>query len=91
MKLFTIIITAAAACLGSVPAAAEVGPYDVTLIPDIDGSLGDMQTLAMPSKYLQKVACLFYKDHPDNFDAIFVFTTYKLNFITNVQQGWPVK
>lgn len=77
--------------LAAGPSLAEVGPYDVALVADEDGSLGDMQTLGMPNVYLQKVACAFYAKYPDQFDAIFVFTTYPLNFITNVQQGWPVK
>lgn len=70
---------------------AEITTMDVALIEDTDGSLSNMQTLSMPNVYLQKVACAFYKKYPDNFDAIFVFTTVPLDFITNTQQGWPVK
>ena len=91
MKTTFTVVTVALVCLAALPVSAEVGPYDVALVADEDGSLGDMQTLGMPNVYLQKVACAFYAKYPDHFDAIFVFTTYPLNFITNVQQGWPVK
>jgi hypothetical protein len=38
-----------------------------------------------------QAACVFYQAHQDKYDALFVFTTIPQNFITNVQQGWPVK
>jgi len=91
MRYLTAVTTCVLLCIPPAMSFAEVDFWDVALVEDVDGSLGDMQTLAMPNVYLQKVACAFYDKHPDNFDAIFVFTTYPLNFITNVQQGWPVQ
>lgn len=90
MRIRTVVMIALLSAVAE-PSFADVGPFDVALVADIDGSLGDMQTLAMPNVYLQKVACAFYEQYPDHFDAIFVFTTYPLNFLTNVQQGWPVQ
>jgi len=73
------------------PAAlrAEITPEDVAVVVDTDGSIEESATA--PDTYLMKVACAFYKDHPDAYDAIFVFTTLPGNFFTNVQQGWPVQ
>lgn len=73
------------------PLFADILPSDVAIVEDKDGSLSDMMTQAMPNVWLQKVACLFYEKYPDQFDAIFVFTTIPMSFMTNVQQGWPVK
>lgn len=70
---------------------ADVLPSDVAIVEDKDGSLSDMWTQAMMSEWLRITACLFYEQHPDQFDAIFVFTTIPMSFLTNVQQGWPVK
>lgn len=70
-------------------AFALVDASDIALIEDTDGSI--TQSAAMPNVYLSKASCAFYKQYPDAFDAIFVFTTAPLDMITNVQQGWPVK
>ncbi len=72
-------------------APAEILPSDVAIVEDKDGSLSDMWTQAMMSEWLRITACLFYEQYPDQFDAIFVFTTIPMSFVTNVQQGWPVK
>ena len=48
--------------------AADSG--DIALIEDTDGSINATVGLAM--NYLPKVSCAFFKDHPENFDAIFV-------------------
>jgi len=67
--------------------AADVG--DIALVEDKTGDING--TIALPNVYLAKAACAFYAAHKDSFDAIFVFTTLPQNFLTNVQQGWPVK
>lgn len=78
-------------CFFVAQAIAEILPSDVAVVVDEDGALSDMMTQAMPDQWLSKAACLFYKQYPDKFDAIFVFTTIPMSFMTNVQQGWPVK
>ncbi len=67
--------------------AADVG--EIAIIEDTDGKI--MEAISMPDQYLARVACKFYQDHPDIYQAIFVFSDIPLNFITNVQQGWPVQ
>ncbi len=67
--------------------SADVG--EIALIEDTDGKI--MEVIAMPDQYLARVACKFYQDHPDIYQAIFVFSDIPLNFMTNVQQGWPVQ
>lgn len=79
------------ALLASGAALGDILPSDVAIVEDADGALGDFQTQAMPNVWLQKAACLFYERYPDQFDALFVFTTYPGSFLTNVQAGWPVK
>lgn len=67
--------------------AADVG--EIAIIEDTDGKI--MEAIAMPDQYLARVACKFYQNHPDIYQAIFVFSDIPLNSITNVQQGWPVQ
>jgi hypothetical protein len=74
----------------SLPAQAKVLPKDIAVIEDTDGKINE-QVFA-PDSYLAASTCRFYQSgFPDTFDAVFVFTTYPLSFLTNVQQGWPVK
>ncbi len=91
MKTIHTPLVVGAVLVASPVLRAEVLPSDVAVVEDEDGSLSDMTTQAMPNVWLQKVACLFYAKYPDEFDAIFVFTTIPMSLLTNVQQGWPVK
>lgn len=68
--------------------AEDVG--HIALVEDTDGSIHAMPAAAMPNIYLAKIACAFYTDHPDEFDAIFVFDAEILG-MANIQQGWPVQ
>jgi hypothetical protein len=81
------LVAALAALALAGPARAE-DSGEIALVEDVDGTINGV--VAMPNVYLQRAACAFYDTHDDAFDAIFVFTTYGLNFLTNVQQGWPV-
>lgn len=78
------------AVLGSgIPASANILPSDVVVIADSGGKI--MEAVNTPNVYLQKTACALYKKVFDNYQVIFVFTTIPLGFMSNVQQGWPVK
>jgi hypothetical protein len=81
------VLAATAALSLAAPAGAEdIG--EIALVEDADGTIN--AAVATPNFYLQRAACAFYETHPDAFDAIFVFTSYRLGFLGNVQQGWPV-
>jgi hypothetical protein len=62
---------------------------EIALIEDTDGKI--MEVVSMPDQYLARVTCKFYQDHPDIYQAVFVYSNIPLNFMTNVQQGWPVQ
>jgi MYXO-CTERM domain-containing protein len=66
--------------------AQDVG--EIALIPDNDQII---DSAGSPTRYLQRASCAFFATHADQYDAIFVFTSAQLNFLTRVQQGWPVK
>ena len=70
-------------------ARAEVTEKDIALVEDTDGSITAKVTWM--DAYLKAAACAFYQGHVDQYDAIFVFSAIPLDFMSNVQQGWPVK
>jgi MYXO-CTERM domain-containing protein len=77
----------AAALLAAPVRATDVG--EIALVEDADGQI--QAVVSLPNVYLARAACAFYADHPDRYDSLFVFTSIDLNFMTNTQQGWPVK
>lgn len=91
MRVFAPVALAMAvvALMTARPADAEVLPSDIALIEDVDGSI--TEAVSAPNNYLALISCAARKaGYPDRFNAIFVYTTVPLNFLTNVQQGWPV-
>lgn len=67
--------------------ALAVGPEDVVLVEDTDGSIH--QSYFFGNVYMQKVACRFYQTHPDDYDVIFAFTTLNPGLMSTIE-GWPV-
>lgn len=85
-------VSFAVALAATVAAPATLLAADVGEIALVEDTAGDINgSIALPNVYLGKVACAFYKTHSDQYDAIFVFTSIPQNFLTNVQQGWPVQ
>jgi hypothetical protein len=75
--------------LASPDIRAQIEARDVVLIEDKDGAI--MEAVMTPDAYIIAVTKAFYKQRPDNVDAVFIFSAIPLNFLTNVQQGWPVR
>ncbi len=71
-------------------ANAQVKATDIALIEDVDGSI--TAAAATPNSYLAKASCAARAaGYTDTYDAIFVYSAIPLNFLTNTQQGWPVR
>jgi hypothetical protein len=81
------IPAAIAVLLPAAAAGQDVG--EIALVPDTGGMI--LSAIAVPNSYLGRTACAFLGSHPDQYDAIFVFTSAQLNILTRVQQGWPVR
>jgi MYXO-CTERM domain-containing protein len=64
--------------------AGDVG--EISLIAD-DGTI--ISNALFFDLFVAHAACAFYKTHPDNYDALFVFTSAQLNALTRTPQGWP--
>ena len=79
-------LTVAILLVSATASAADVG--EIALVEDTDGTINQSVGLAM--NYLPKVSCAFFKTHPENFDAIFVYTTYTLT-VGGTPEGWAVK
>ena len=75
--------------LQSPAARADVLFTDIALVEDTDGAING--AIAGPNFYLAAASCKFYQTHADIYDVVFVFTSIPQNFLTNVQQGWPVQ
>lgn len=83
----TLVLTAAMVL--ALPATAQVVRSDIAIVRDLDGKISE--AAATPNAYLGLIAKKFYQEHLDRYDAIFVFSAIPLSFLTNVQQGWPVR
>jgi|GEM_PF-609450 len=89
--LFSVLFLAVFLLTMTAPEAmADFDSGDIAVIEDTNGELADMMTQGMPNVWLHLVTCKFFLSHPDQYDAVFVFSNGLLSGITNTQQGWPV-
>jgi len=84
-----LLLASLAALAAPLAASAGITKADIALVEDTDGKITESAFLM--DQYLRAAACRFYEDHPDQYDAIFVFSIVPLDFFGNTQQGWPVK
>ncbi len=86
LKLYASILLFLFSSIVSLPIYAEV-VGNVVLIEDSDGSIhSDMITYG----FQMRAACAFYREMPDSYDALFIYTTRSLGMLANVASGFPV-
>jgi hypothetical protein len=84
VTILTFSTMIAASVLAPPVSAQDVG--EIALVPDNNGIL---QSVGFPTaRYLERTSCAFLTTHADQYDAMFVWTSERLNGFTRTQQGW---